>query len=160
MTAAVSVKEAVRVADNYIYNHTQGTWAERVMLHRRVHSLRAAGWLNQEIALRVGLSKDHVSRILAVPQPPITEVPRTPSPHSINAARAEEMAKLMDVVLGLACRMRDEDPAGVYLALRMLPHESLVETCMVAIAGIRDDATISELYGWCYQPAETTEDQA
>lgn len=150
MTAAVDLRRAVNAADRHIYAHTIGSPAERRQLHRRIHQLSGWGWTNVEIAERVGMNKDHVSRILAHPAPRVVDVPRVPAPHTIDSARAEEMAKLMDVVIGLACRLRDEDPAGVYLALRMLPYQSLLEAMMVALAGIRDDATVSELFGWCY----------
>lgn len=155
MTAALQVKHAVYKADKAIYKATCSSWAERRELHRRIHGYARAGWTNTEIGVRVGMNPDHVSRILAEPMPGPVSIPTVPAPHTITATRAEELAKLMDVVLGLACRLRDEDPAGVVMALRMLPHDSLVELAVVALAGIRDDATVSELFGWCYTEAES-----
>ena len=133
--------------------------SERFKIHSEVHRLTKAGVSAMDIATLLGISDRQVQRIRGAQKPS-----QKFYEFDTSDQRARQLQRTADVVIDLACRLKDEDPQLVFKALELMgtarpcscdvprknrDEEALRELLMVALAGIPTHLTAEELFGWC-----------
>lgn len=109
-----------------------------------VHRLTQAGVSAGTIATLVGLSMRQVQRMRG-------EEPRETQPVTepdLSEERAEQVERLVNDALNLACALRDEHPQLVWDTLSRLDRTVLQELAVIALAGIPIESKKSDVYGW------------
>lgn len=66
----------------------------------------------------------------------------------ITGHTADDFAARAHLVANLAWQLRDEDPAITWDYLTALPAEELQRITMIALAGLRVDQTVDEMFSW------------
>ena len=166
MTAAhnlvVDVPAAIQAAEMKVARCRDGFAMEQWEARAKIRDLHRCGYLDTEIAERVGVTTQTVSRILKRPLQAVPDsgIPRLPAPRDITPERSREVEKLADIALGLACRLRDEDATHVRVALSMLSEAAKDELLIIALAGIDIDRPVTDIYGWVLALPAAQEDMA
>ena len=118
--------------------------SERYIVHTEVHRLTRAGVSAMAIAGLLNISERQVQRIRGSAQPC-----QRFYEFNTSDSRARELDRTIDMVLDLACRIKDEDPQIVFKTLELLDENALREMLMTALAGMPVDMTPDQLFGWC-----------
>jgi len=149
----VALESAIREAEKAVYaEENRSDLYER---RARIHALTTAGDSAAEISVITGLSRRRVefNRQQPLPGP----FPRAPLPRDVSDQRATELERTAHLVMGLAVRLRDENPVLVWDALSRLDRQRLQEVTVVALAGMNVEAPLSEVFGWVSEIGEKIE---
>lgn len=69
-------------------------------------------------------------------------------PYQSHQQSAADYVGRAHIVANLAAMVQDEDPAVAWDYLTALPADELQRVAMLALAGIRIDQTVGEMYAW------------
>lgn len=126
---------------------------DRERLRRKVTHLDKAGHSSAEIAVNVGMDASQVRRITRGAVDP-THRPDPVNPPDMSDGHCRQLERTADMVLELACRLRDEDPQIIWDTLRNLGRGDLQELAVIALAAIPVDKPKTEVFAWVYQIGE------
>jgi len=116
---------------------------ERHNLWSEVQRLTECGVSAATIAEMVGIEPRSVVRIRSY------DIPTAARPvYDTSDERAELLESMVDTMIALACRLRDEDPVKVWDTLCHLDRQHLQELTVIALAAVNPDKTKTELVGW------------
>lgn len=136
-----SVATAVRKAERAYRRFDSRT--DRNELLGEVHRLTKAGVSASTIARIVGMSDRQIQRL------------RSTNPQQARWFRFDASQRRQDkleaaaaAALELACRLRDEDPQLVWMALETMERHAMQELAMILLAAAPVDRTVDEIFGW------------